>query len=134
MLLYIVKYMYWLHTAPKFISYFPGEAGFFVIGRYMTPVPPILKKVIFFRFLKKNHFFQNKNCIFFLVIQKSIYWSAKQKKSKLFWWILLGFLPKSVKGRQKAKKIRWKRNSFHVHFLSDFSKSCIFPIEEIYQK
>ena len=32
------------------------------------------------------------------------------------------------------KKVREKRNSFHGHFQCDFSKSCIFPIEEIYQK
>jgi hypothetical protein len=33
-----------------------------------------------------------------------------------------------------VKKVRGKRNSFQGHFQSDFSKKCIFPIEEIYQK
>ena len=38
------------------------------------------------------------------------------------------------KGWAKREKVRGKRNSFHVYFQSDFSKSCIFPIEEINQK
>ena len=44
------------------------------------------------------------------------------------------FLTFAVKGVQKVKKIRGKRNVFHGHFPNDFSISCIFPIEEIYHK
>jgi hypothetical protein len=44
------------------------------------------------------------------------------------------FLTLTVKGAQKVKKIRRKRNSFHGHFPNDFSISCIFPIEDIYHK
>ena len=91
------------------------------------------KKWFFSGFGKKIYFLK----LFFIFSphnSKSYILTSHTKKFKLFWWILMVFLPRDIKSGQNVRKIRWKRNSFHGHFQGDFSKSCIFPIEEIYQK
>ena len=88
----------------KIYKLFPSGSWFFRYWKVYDASPTDFEKWFFSIFLKKNHFFQKMFCIFFLVIQKSIYWWAKQKTSKLFWWILLGFLLKGIKARQNAKK------------------------------
>ena len=65
--------MYCQLKGPKILSYFPWKAGFFVIRRYVTPVPHIFQKVIFFRFWQKNIVFFNFFLYFPLIIQKAIY-------------------------------------------------------------
>ena len=126
MLLYIVKYMYWLHTGPKFISYFPGEAGFFVIGRYMTPVPPILKKVIFFRFLKKNHLFQQKK-LYFLFSNSKVYIMISQtKKIQALLMNFTGISAKRRKGQTKSEKNKVKKEHFSCTLFEWFFKKLYF--------
>lgn len=92
------------------------EHPFFSCHNEYDPSPTEIEKNAFFCIFSKKYYFL-KFIVPSSVLKLMLYtYLSYKKKSKHFRWILMVYIWSGIKGVQKVKKIREKRNSFYGNF------------------